>query len=368
LKISQSNRMGHIDSIRGIAALLVAFRHFSEGYITMPAVKAHGTFLYDIAYQLEFGHLGVIAFFAISGFVICPTLKGGKYDGARKFLISRFFRLFPAFWMSIVLILSTRYLWFGSIPDLPQVLGNIPMLYSFFHVEPIQGLYWTLEVELIFYFLCLSLFLSGWLHKPDSLFFVGLVLIAVSQWIFSRGDIVREIEHTLGGAWINLPWNLAIMFWGGLFRIWYDKRQQTCSLGSYQIPIVVLVVVLLSAILWRPVVVTSTWVVQGKFDKIHEMLPYFFGLGLFIVGALYIKLNNRFLVWLGTISYSLYLLHPIAYGFVRMLIKTHFPDLKDLHLSVYLLVSILAAILLAGLVYHLIEKPAIKIGRYLQNR
>ncbi len=360
--------MGHIDSIRGIAALLVAFTHFSDGFVQIPAVKAHGTFLFDIAHQLECGHLGVIAFFAISGFVICPTLKGGKYNGARKFLISRLFRLFPAFWMSIALILGTRYLWGGLTYDLSQILGNIAMLYSFFNVEPLQGLYWTLEVELIFYFLCLSLFLSGWLHKPLILFFVGLSLMATSQWIFSRDDIVGEISHALGATWPYLPWNLGIMLWGGLFRIWYDNRQQTCSLGSYQLPIVVLVVALLTAILWRPVVVTSTFVVQGKFDKIHEMLPYFFGLGLFIVGALYIKLNNRFLVWLGTISYSLYLLHPVAYGFVRMLIRTRFPDWNDLHLSVYVLVSILAAILLAGLVYHCVEKPAIRIGRYLQNR
>jgi peptidoglycan/LPS O-acetylase OafA/YrhL len=242
------------------------------------------------------------------------------------------------------------------------------MLYSLFRVEPLQGLYWTLEVELIFYFLCLSLFLCGWLHKPVILFIVGMVLITVSQWIFKRDDIVRELEHALGGTWPYLPWNIAIMLWGGLFRIWYDDNKQTCALGSYQIPIVVLVAALLLAILWRPLVVTSTWIAQGKFDDFHQMVPYFLGLALFIVGALYIKVNNRFLVWLGTISYSLYLLHPIAYGFVRMLIRTTFPQWDKFHLSVYLLVSTLVAILLAGLVYHCIEKPAIKIGRYLQNR
>ncbi len=256
--------MGHIDSIRGIAALLVAFMHFSDGFVMIPAVKANGTFLYDIAFQLGFGHLGVIAFFAISGFVICPTLKGGKYDGARKFLISRFFRLYPAFWMSIVLILGKAYLWDGVTYDLSQVFGNIVMLYSFFNVEPLQGLYWTLEVELIFYFLCLSLFLCGWLHKPLVLFFIGIILMAVSQWILKRADIVREIELSLGETWIYLPWNLAIMFWGGLFRIWYDSRKQTCSLISFQIPIVVLVVVLLSAILWRPTVADKYLGSSGK--------------------------------------------------------------------------------------------------------
>ncbi len=368
MNASNANRMSHIDSIRGIAALLVAFMHFSHGFVMIPAVKANGTFLYDIAFQLQFGHLGVIAFFAISGFVICPTLKGGKYDGARKFLISRFFRLYPAFWMSIVLILGKAYLWDGMTYDLSQILGNIVMLYSFFHVEPLQGLYWTLEVELIFYFLCLSLFLCGWLHRPLVLFFVGLILMAVSQWIFSREDIVRDIEHSLGGAWIYLPWNLAIMLWGGLFRFWYDSRKQTCSLIYFQIRIDVLVTILLFAILWRPAIVISTWIVQGKYDHIHKMLPYFLGLGLFIVGTVYIKLHNRFLVWLGTISYSLYLLHPMASVFVTKMVWTQFHNWKDLHLSSLIFVCLLLSILLAGLVYHCIEKPAIKLGRYLQNR
>jgi peptidoglycan/LPS O-acetylase OafA/YrhL len=360
--------MGHIDSIRGIAALLVAYMHYAEGYLKMPAVKAQGTLLYDVALQTECGHLGVITFFAISGFVICPSLKGGRYDGTRKFLISRFFRLFPAFWVSIALVLWTRYWWSRTAVDWQQVLGNIPMLYSFFHVEPLQGLYWTLEVELIFYLLCLTLFLCGFLHKPGMLFLVGMLLIAASQWIFSSEDVVQGLERAMGGNWPYLPWNLAIMLWGGLFRMWYDDRQRALAIGPYRIPIVVLVAALLLAILWRPLVVMSMWVEQGYYKDFHQMVPYFLGLGLFIVGAVYIKLNNRFLVWLGTISYSIYLLHPIAYGFVNKLLATTFPELRDLHLSAYILVTIPLAILLAGLVYHCIEKPAIQLGRYLQQR
>ena len=360
--------MAHIDSIRGIAALLVAFLHICEAYLQIPAAKTHGTFLYEIAYQLNIGQVGVIAFFAISGFVICPTLKGGRYDGARNFLISRFFRLFPAFWISMVLALLVLVIWPGKTIDMLQVLGNIPMFYSFFHVEPLLRLYWTLEVELIFYFLCLTLFLCGWLHKPLYLFFVGLLLMGASKWIFSRGDIVREIENALGGNWPYLPLNLCIMLWGGLFRIWYDDRQRMCTLGSISIPVGSLTFGLLLAILWQPLVLLCTWIVQGKLWALHEMIQYFLGLGLFVTGALYIKLNNRFLVWLGTISYSIYLLHPIAIYGLLTLISTKLPDWGNWHLVVYLLVCSLLAILLAGLVYHCVEKPAIKIGRYLQNR
>jgi peptidoglycan/LPS O-acetylase OafA/YrhL len=364
--------MGHIDSIRGIAALLVVYAHSTLTYSRIPAVEAHGTFLYTIAYELGFGRAGVIAFFAISGFVICPSLKGGQYDGARKFLISRFFRLFPAFWMSMVLALLANFLGYRQTIQIPQVLGNIPMLYTAFHVYPLQGLYWTLEVELIFYFLCLTLFLCGALHKPIILFIIGLVLMAASQWIFSRPDIVIAIRDATGGSgislWPYMPWNLAIMFWGGLFRIWYDDREKTCSFGPYEVPIGVLVSVLLFAILWRAFSLTSFWVVQEKFGELHNTVPYFLGLGIFMVGALYIKLNNRFFVWLGTVSYSLYLFHFSVVILLKWLIRTKFPDWGNLHLGVYLLVCMLLSILLAGLVYHCIEKPAIELGRFIQNR
>jgi peptidoglycan/LPS O-acetylase OafA/YrhL len=103
--------MGHIDSIRGFAALLVLFTHTTEAFIKIPAVAIHGTLLYDIGFRLDF--------------------------------------------------------------------GNIPMLYSVFNVEPLLGLFWTLEVELVFYFFCLTLFLCGWLDQPVKLFVVGLIMMAI---------------------------------------------------------------------------------------------------------------------------------------------------------------------------------------------
>lgn len=364
-----SNRIAHIDSIRGIAALLVAIRHFSDGYVKLrPAAHAENTFLYTLATQLEFGQMGVIAFFAISGFVICPTLKGARSGGARKFAISRFFRLYPAFWMSILLILSTRHFLHGISYGMPQILGNLTMLYSFFNVEALQGLYWTLEVELIFYLLCLALFLCGGLHKPLTLILVGLALMAVSQWILNRDDVVREIQQAMGGTWAHLPLNLAIMVWGGVFRMWYDERERTCAVGPFQIPILVLVLVLLCAILWRPIISIYVFITLQKFGEIHYMVPYFLGLGMFIAGAVYIKLNNRLLVWLGTISFSLYLLHPIAYGLVALMINPKHLALGNLHLARFVSLSILLSIVLAALGYYCVEKPAIKVGRSVQRR
>ncbi len=368
MSVPNQNRIAHIDSIRGVAALLVLFLHTASNFIYFPAVKAQGTLLYDMASDLSFGKTGVIAFFAISGFVICPSLKGQLYTGSRKFVISRFFRLFPAFWTAICLTLLVNFVWQGRAIDWSQVLGNIPMLHSVFHVKPLEGLFWTLEVELVFYLLCLILFLCGWLQKPVILFTLGIVLVAIFQCVIDRPTLRTRILDVAAIHWVGMPEYLAIMFWGGLFRAWYDDRQGVCSIRGYQIPIVVFVVALLFIILLRHLISVEIYAYYGDFNLLKPAIPYFLGLGLFVVGSIYIKVTNPFFVWLGTISYSIYLLHPVVFIGVIHLVKTNLLKWGDMHLSVYLLICTTLTILLSGLVYRCIEKPAINLGRYLKTR
>lgn len=362
-------RIGHIDSIRGIAALLVVYMHTTSLFMWFPEVKAQGTFLADLAAVFDFGRIGVLTFFAISGFVICPSLKGDRRIGTRKFLISRFFRLYPAFWFSIILALLVMFVWRGRAIDLGQVLGNSFMLYSAFQVEPLQGLYWTLEVELVFYMLCLCLFLSGVLQKPAFLFLIGILLMAVQTLIFANPELATNISDTLSDHWKRMPWHLSIMFWGGLFRVWYENRDAAYRFFGLHVPVVALVVILAGLILLRPVLQVERAVENGApLMKILEHMPYIFGIGLFVIGALYIKLNNPVMVWLGTISYSLYLLHPVAGRTLAWSIRKYFPQWADMHLSVYLIVSVALTILLAAIAYYFVEKPAIAYGRSLQRR
>src|SRR5438045_9287952 len=61
----------------------------------------------------EFGITGVVLFFAISGFVIYGTLRGPRAGTGRRFVISRFFRLFPAYWVSVLAGLVFFWWWGG---------------------------------------------------------------------------------------------------------------------------------------------------------------------------------------------------------------------------------------------------------------
>ena len=98
-------RLAYIDTQRGIAALLVIWLHASEVFVQLPKAPSGG-WLFDLAWAVDTGRIGVVLFFAISGFVIPSSLaaKDGETTthALKVFLIRRFFRLYPAYWVSVL--------------------------------------------------------------------------------------------------------------------------------------------------------------------------------------------------------------------------------------------------------------------------
>jgi hypothetical protein len=87
----------YLDSARGLAALMVLFGHFySWKYSHVPAVK-YLDFIFNAVDAVSF-------FFVLSGMVLTYqyVVLGNSLD-LRKYTINRFFRLFPAFFLTVVL-------------------------------------------------------------------------------------------------------------------------------------------------------------------------------------------------------------------------------------------------------------------------
>ncbi|MBZ2199193.1 acyltransferase family protein [Occultella gossypii] len=145
-------RLRALDALRLLAALTVVLMHFTTrdhgrwGGDVLPHELFPG--LSDV---LRYGYVGMHLFFVLSGFVILMS-AWGRSTGA--FVASRVSRLYPAFWVAVLVTGTLRWLWPTFESRSPaEVLANLTMLHEPFGVAHVDGVYWTLWVEMQFYLL-----------------------------------------------------------------------------------------------------------------------------------------------------------------------------------------------------------------------
>jgi peptidoglycan/LPS O-acetylase OafA/YrhL len=166
-----------------------------------------------------------------------------------------------------------------------------------------------------------------------------------------------------------LPYILSIMFLGYFFRKQYDKRgsnetynKETKNLNTYS---------LIATLMCLGLPILLLVIHMFGYDFIPH--AFRFGMGhtlgfiLFFTGLLLLKNSPKSLIWLGTISYSLYLIHPLVMR-VFIQISKNFYQLQGFHVSFYMIITAVFSIVVATVIYKLIEKPAIAYARKLTTR
>lgn len=148
------DRVAALDLLRAAACLMVvAFHYLAQGQTAGWLRDAPPAGWSAVA---RHGHLGVPLFFMISGFVVFMSAEG---TSLRAFAASRLARLGPALWVAAPLTAlaglaahdAAQQRAFQVTPG--QLLGNLTLLPAWFDVPFVDGVYWTLAVELQFYLL-----------------------------------------------------------------------------------------------------------------------------------------------------------------------------------------------------------------------
>ena len=194
-----------IQFLRFVAASLVVLSHsmlaandFSDGGVSRSTL-----------YFANFGGSGVHIFFVISGFIMVYTsfLGGGTEFQSEVFLMRRFIRIYPIYWVYAALYMLLHETLLGSyglsVPDIIKSLLLFPG-YS----PSIIGPGWTLSFEVYFY-ISFGLFMSLGLLRGLSfmtLFFAASILIG-SAFGFENAalHVVTDtlLIEFLAGAWIG---------------------------------------------------------------------------------------------------------------------------------------------------------------------
>ncbi|WP_083294716.1 acyltransferase family protein [Burkholderia plantarii] len=360
--LPRSTRLDHVDAMRAVAVILVMWTHYAELY----AHIAGSQFALDgVQRSINFGRIGVVIFFGISGMLIPSSLHGSPLGGAWRFVIRRVCRLYPAFWLSLPIGYAAYWLLSGNRLPVADLLANLTMVPTALGHVAVMPHYWTLETELVFYVLCLALHLSGGLHRMCNLCLICLGLCAA----FAIASAWKLIPADALGQYRGMPYHLAIMFWGACFRQAYDAPFASVRFGlpgaavsmsnreafSIVTTAVVGIAALMAAVdLYRQ-------------DPVHvaASLGYLFGIVAFLLLATVLRIRARSFAWLGEISYSVYLLHGVPLYLLYGFCKSH--GLTGGPLALYMALTVPPALALSWASHRLVETAGIRAGHRLTD-
>jgi peptidoglycan/LPS O-acetylase OafA/YrhL len=323
-----SPRVSELDALRGLAALGVVLFHYTTFY---QQEQGH---LQPLGFGFPAGNYGVHLFFLISGFVIFMTLE--RTRTAMDFVASRFSRLFPAYWTAMAITAATVYAIGlpGQRIGADDLFANLTMLQEILGFDHLDGSYWTLQVELFFYAQMLFWCMLGQLRRIHWIIAFWLAMTVIYA-LTAKNHV--HFSYTLRETMIlrHIPF-FAI---GILFYRLHARA------GDARLDIAMILLALAAiGVSYAPEYLIAGVICCAIF-------------ALFLAGALR-WLRAAPFVFLGGISYSLYLLHQaIGFAVIHRLEAAGVPSL----LAVALTVAI--ALALATALSRWVERPAMRALR-----
>lgn len=297
---STSKRIYQIDLFRFIAAMSVVLYHYLyRGY------AADDFSLLDfseIGEYFKYGYLGVDLFFIISGFVIALSIK---HNSLVKFVISRFTRLYPAYWLSLTLTFLV-IVFFGSprfSATINQFLSNLTMFQNYLRIESIEGVYWSLFIELKFYMI-MALFL--FIRRFRNINFDYLVIVWLSLTVLNLFIVESPVFKVLNYL---MMFNWSSYFIGGI--LFFQIYKNGNSLNRAILLLISFVVSIYIANLRLEGLETRF---NSEFSSIivSVVIGVFYAL-MYLVSTDKLKaINSPNLVKIGMLTYPLYLIHQFV--------------------------------------------------------
>ncbi|MFG2023728.1 acyltransferase family protein [Streptomyces sp. NPDC048825] len=333
-----------MDALRGIAALVVVFDHSS--YAFMPDLRR------ELMPEFNTSRYGIMVFFLVSGYIIPASLE--RRGCVRTFWIGRLFRIHPLWAAVVITLLALNQLGIAEIRTdfdgqsaTTVALAHITLLQELLGTPNLLLVLWTLSYEMAFYLLVVALFTVR-RHQRSAAVAVTLAVLAAVSVTAGATLPVSALSGTIGTgpliAIASITMVVAICcasagapqlrlfgsVLGGVLALALVPLNGTVPLWE---GLVILAVMFLGTAIyraehgqctWRYAACTAAVVVacgigsayghgDGAFFTRRGWIASFllavltFGIGL----ALRRRRIPRLLTGLGTISYSVYLVHPV---------------------------------------------------------
>ena len=331
---AERQRIAGLDVLRGFAAVAVMLHHHGQYYDVLYPGRI------PLSIDLGPGHFGVELFFIVSGFVILMTIERKK--SVRDFAVSRVARLMPAFLTALVLATAIRLLWPVPVldtPTLPQFLANLTMAPSVFGQLDMDLPYWTLTYELVFYIGMGSLLALGLVSRVE---WLGLAAVAVSAVFVLTVD---PRQHYRTSTLLLVYYSNFFLIGICLYRIHVRQARWITWFA-----------------LFCAVAVTALGGGERSFDAPGSVyLPLTIAFTALVWFA--VSRHGRWIAWpplvfLGRISYPLYLVHVVlGFAIIRWSIALGWTTLAGV------IAAGIVCLIVATLMHYFIELPG---GRWVR--
>jgi peptidoglycan/LPS O-acetylase OafA/YrhL len=295
-------RFPELDLLRFLTACAVMLFHYA--YLG-PRNHAWSASLPVFGEIFKYGYLGVDVFFILSGFVILLT----AYDkDAVTFTAARMVRLYPAYWICVTLTAAAIVLAGSRTGRHPitewQYIANLTMCQGFLGIRDVSGVYWTLAVELQFYFLIFLILLIGQIRRLGGL---------LGMWLFASIVLSLREPHGMVHFFLIPEWSSYFIAGAMLFLIHREGP------SAYKLSVVVACYLLSTVYAIKLLPLGDKLETGFSAPVIASFLAVAYG--TFLVIALRSRKangSNPFYM-LGLITYPLYLLHQdLGFIFLRL--------------------------------------------------
>lgn len=358
------HRIEYLDTIRGLAALSVVFYHVLASHWDWMKIT-------KIAYMVFNGSDAVAMFFVLSGLVLSLKVfqKNLIIDTEyyRKYFVARIFRLYPAFLVMLLTYYITKHysenllsLFIDTFYRNPYYFWEEALLIRDHHDLFLPD--WTLGIEIgISLLVPFFILLCNYNQK----LFIYFILITI---FIGKIYISEFVLHFCLGILIAKNFNYILQY-KDQSNWWYKNRWVI-------FPVVLFFYSIRHVLHLFPL----PHQIQYLFNNILFISEFTFtGIAaalilMYVINTQWLQdfLNKKILLFLGKISYGVYLSHWFFTGLVISkfdYIKSNFANNSEINfLIIYLIIAVSGSIICGSLLYYFVEKPFITLGKKVVNK
>lgn len=283
------------------------------------------------------GGAGVIVFFLISGYIVIHVLQT---TSSVDFIIKRIFRIYPLYIFAVLLQYSISAILHHNYADFKTLIPQLLLIGDFFNTPyTLNGVEWTLRIEILFYFYMFFMDYLQLTKKYKSIlpFILIITVIIIGQ--------IGTFPTKLFSGYFNLY--APLLFLGTLFWLYENKFISNWFMFFYTAIILIQYWHLIATI-------APTW----RFQHFCLLAIILFSL----VWRFREKfIFNRTVLFISELTYAVYLTHNWLFDYIK-----HSLDVINISYSNLLALGIL--ILFCIFMVRIIEKPGIKLGNQIVKR